>query len=75
VLTGYHDLLVRFQTEQDEQEKERILQVLKTHQDSLREAGLSIPELDSYFTGVTETTGEHPLSTPSVPVERPQPKP
>lgn len=75
VLNGYHDLLVRFQTEKDEQEKARILQVLKSHQDSLREAGLSIPELDSYFTGVTETTGENPLATPSVPVERPQPKP
>jgi hypothetical protein len=74
VLTGYHDLLVRFQTENDEQEKARILQVLKSQQDSLRKVGLSIPELDSYFLGgATETGGEFP--TPDTSVTRPTPKP
>jgi hypothetical protein len=63
VLNGYHELLVRFQTEEDEVEKERILQVLKSQQDSLRNVGLSIPELDSYFSGdATDSGGEFPKS-------------
>jgi hypothetical protein len=53
VLSGYHDLLVRFQTEDDELEKARILRVLQSQQDSLRKEGLSIPELDNYFTRPT----------------------
>lgn len=53
VLSGYHDLLVRFQTEDDELEKARILRVLQSHQDSLRKEGLSIPELDNYVTRPT----------------------
>lgn len=74
VLNGYHELMVRLQTEEDAQEKERILQALKSQQDSLRNAGLSIPELDSYFAGgATETGGEFP--TPGTSVTRPTPKP
>ena len=53
VLSGYHDLLVRFQTEDDDLEKARILRVLQSQQDSLRKEGLSIPELDNYFTRPT----------------------
>jgi hypothetical protein len=53
VLSGYHDLLVRFQTEDDELEKERILRVLQSQQDSLRKEGLSIPALDNYVTRPT----------------------
>lgn len=53
VLSGYHDLLVRFQTEDDELEKGRILRVLQSQQDSLRKEGLSIPELDDYVTRPT----------------------
>ena len=75
VLTGYHDLLQRLQSQEDEQDKARILQTLKTHQDSLRKVGLSIPELDQYFAGgATETGGDFPLATPDAPVERPTPK-
>lgn len=74
VLTGYHDVLVRFQTQQDEKEKERILQVLKSQQDSLRKEGLAIPELDSYFSGgATESGGDFPKPDPAV--IRPTPKP
>ena len=49
VLLGYNKLLVRFKGEDDESDRERILNVLKTQQDSLRRVGLAIPELDSYF--------------------------
>jgi hypothetical protein len=74
VLTGYHDVMVRFQNQADEQEKARILQVLKSQQDSLRKVGLSIPELDSYFSGgATEPSGDFPNPDPSV--TRPTPKP
>lgn len=75
VLNGYHELLLRLQAQEDEQEKARILQTLKSHQDSLHNAGLSIPELDSYFSGgATETGGDFPLATPDSPVERPTPR-
>ena len=74
VLSGYRDLLVRFQTEKDEQEKARILEALRSQQDDLRKVGLSIPELDSYFSGgVTETQGDFPV--PENSVSRPTPKP
>lgn len=74
VLNGYHELLVRFQSEDDDLEKERILRVLKSQQDDLRNVGLSIPELDKYFSGgATETGGDFP--TPDTSVSRPTPKP
>jgi hypothetical protein len=74
VLNGYNDLLHRFQSEEDELDRERILLTLKSQQDSLRKVGLSIPELDSYFSGgATETGGDFPLATPDAPVTRPIP--
>lgn len=74
VLSGYRDLLTRFQTEQDEQEKARILETLRNQQDDLRNVGLSIPELDSYFSGgATETGGDFPV--PETSVSRPTPNP
>jgi hypothetical protein len=51
VLLGYNKLLVRFKHEQDEAGRARIRMVLKSQQDSLHKAGLSIPELDNYFSG------------------------
>jgi hypothetical protein len=72
VLNGYRDLLVRFQTEKDEQEKARIQEALKSQQNDLSKVGLSIPELDSYFSGgATETGGDFPV--PETPVSRPTP--
>lgn len=56
VLVGYNRLLVRFQAEEDEADRARILTVLKSQQDSLRKVGLSIPELDSYFSGGAQST-------------------
>jgi hypothetical protein len=74
VLNGYRDLLVQFQAKDDEKEKERIRQVLKSQQDSLRKVGLSIPELDSYFSGgATDPGGEFPK--PGNSITRPTPKP
>ena len=49
VLLGYNKLLVRFRDEADDSDRERILNVLKSQQVSLRRVGLSIPELDGYF--------------------------
>jgi hypothetical protein len=74
VLTGYNLLLVRFKGEQDTNDRARILTVLKSQQDSLRKVGLSIPELDSYFSGgATETGGEFQIATPAAPNSRPSP--
>jgi hypothetical protein len=74
VLVGYNELLVRFQQEENEEDRARILLALKSQQDSLRKVGLSIPELDSYFSGgATETGGEFQIATPEVPVIRPVP--
>lgn len=74
VLLGYNKLLVRFKDEKDETDRARILSVLKSQQDSLRKVGLSIPELDSYFSGgVTEISGDTQLLTPEAPGSRPAP--
>ena len=74
VLNGYRDLLVRFQTEENETEQARILNALRTQQDDLRKVGLSIPELDNYFSGgASETDGNFPV--PDTSVSRPTPKP
>ncbi len=53
VLLGYNKLLVRFKDEQNEGDRARILSVLRSQQDSLHKVGLSIPELDRYFSGGT----------------------
>lgn len=74
VLTGYNRLLVRFKEEQDTNDRARILPVLKSQQDSLRKVGLSIPELDSYFSeGTIETGAEVQNLAPEAPNERPSP--
>lgn len=74
VLMGYNELLVRFQSEADEADRQRILATLKSQQDSLRKVGLSIPELDRYFSGgAIETGGEFQIATPEDPITRPAP--
>jgi hypothetical protein len=60
VLLGYNKLLVRFRNEQNEADRARILSVLKSQQYSLHQAGLSIPELDKYFSGT-----DVPVSQPA----------
>ncbi|MGE5464986.1 MAG: hypothetical protein ACM3PS_16600 [Syntrophothermus sp.] len=49
VLLGYKKLLVRVKDESNDRDQARIMSVLKSQQASLRRAGLSIPELDNYF--------------------------
>jgi len=74
VLLGYNELLVRFQSEEDDADRQRILTTLKSQQDSLRKVGLSIPELDRYFSGgAIETGGEFQIATPEDPITRPAP--
>ena len=74
VLMGYSELLVRFQTEEDEADRQRILTTLKSQQDSLRKVGLSIPELDRYFSGgAVETSDEFQIVTPGDQANRPSP--
>jgi hypothetical protein len=51
VLLGYNKLLIRFKDQQDGADRARIFSVLKSQQDSLHRVGLSIPELDRYFSG------------------------
>lgn len=72
VLVGYNELLARFQAEEEEADRQRILSVLKSQQDSLRKVGLSIPELDRYFSGgAVETGDEFQIATPEAPIIRP----
>jgi hypothetical protein len=46
---NYQQMLVRFKSDQDVRHQERIIPVLRVHQESLSQVGISIPELDSYF--------------------------
>ena len=46
----YQRLLIRFKSAQDVKDQERILLVLQSQKESLNQAGVSIPELDSFFT-------------------------
>jgi hypothetical protein len=47
-LSEYNHLLVRFQAEENETNRERIIAKLKSQQDSLKTMGMSIPELDQF---------------------------
>lgn len=74
ILLGYNKLLVRFQDEKDENDRARIQSVLKSQQDSLRTVGLSIPELDRYFSGDIPGTGsDFQIEMPDTPSSRPTP--
>jgi hypothetical protein len=63
VLLGYNKLLVRFKNEKNVNDRSRIQSVLKSQRDALRQAGLSIPELDSYV-----SAEEFQIRTPGMPV-------
>jgi hypothetical protein len=45
----YEKLLIKFQAEQNEQNRQRILPVLRTQYEALRQAGVAVPELEIYF--------------------------
>lgn len=56
---NYQQMLVRFKSDQNVSHQERIIPVLRFHQQSLSQVGISIPELDSYFPPDTQGgTGE-----------------
>ena len=67
VLLGYKKLLVHFRKEEDEADRARIFSVLKSQQTSLHQAGLSIPELDNFFSGAGDE------NSAGVPVHQPSP--
>lgn len=46
---NYQQVLFRFKSDEDVKHQERIVPVLRFHQESLHEVGISIPELDNYF--------------------------
>jgi hypothetical protein len=46
---SYEKLLIKFNQEEDENARERILPVLRTQHEMLVEAGISVPELEPYF--------------------------
>jgi hypothetical protein len=45
----YEMLLIKFQAEQNEQNRQRILPVLRAQYEALRQAGVAVPELEIYF--------------------------
>jgi hypothetical protein len=51
---NYQQMLVRFKSDGDVKHQERIVPVLRVHQESLHEVGISIPELDNYFSPGTK---------------------
>lgn len=56
---NYQQILVRFKSDQDVKHQERIIPVLRFHQESLSQVGISIPALDDYFSPETrDGTGE-----------------
>jgi hypothetical protein len=48
-IQNYEKLLVKFRNAESEQDRARILPVLRAQQEALLEAGVVIPELESYF--------------------------
>jgi len=56
---NYQEMLVNFKSDEDVRHQERIVPVLRFHQASLHEVGISIPELDNYFSpGTNDGTDE-----------------
>ena len=62
---NYQDMLVKFKSDEDVTHQERIVPVLRFHQESLHEVGISIPELDNYFSPGTKD-GTEEQSSPVV---------
>ncbi|HMB23832.1 MAG TPA: hypothetical protein VKP08_13415 [Anaerolineales bacterium] len=46
---NYQKLLIKFNSEQDPQKRERILPILRAQHDELLKAGIQVPELEGYF--------------------------
>jgi hypothetical protein len=50
-MDGYREVLARLKSESDAQNGDAILKSLKSHQEQLFNAGVSVPELDDYLSG------------------------
>jgi hypothetical protein len=48
-IENYEKLLIKFQAEQDELKRARILPILRAQHDALIKAGVIVPELEAYF--------------------------
>jgi hypothetical protein len=48
-IQNYEKLLIKFRDAQNEQDRARILPVLRAQQEALLDAGIVVPELESYF--------------------------
>lgn len=46
---NYEKLLIKFNAEQDEEKRARILPILRAQHEALIEAGIQVPELEGYF--------------------------
>ena len=46
---NYEKLLIKFNAEQDEEKRARILPILRAQHEALIEAGIQVPELENYF--------------------------
>lgn len=46
---NYEELLIKFNAEQDEEKRARILPILRSQHEALVEAGIAVPELENYF--------------------------
>ena len=58
-MENYRKMLVRFKADKNVKHQERIVPILRFHQESLSQVGISIPELDDYFSPETnDGTGE-----------------
>ena len=67
-VANYQDMLVKFKSDGDVGHQERIVPVLRFHQESLHEMGISIPALDDYFSpgtnlGPQEQSSPFPLGS------------
>jgi hypothetical protein len=49
VVESYEKLLIKFNAEQDEEKRARILPILRAQHEALVEAGIQVPELEIYF--------------------------
>jgi hypothetical protein len=65
---NYQQVLVRFKSDEDVRHQARIVPVLRFHQESLHQVGISIPELDNYFSPGTsqEPGGSSPVALGSL---------
>jgi hypothetical protein len=68
VLRDYQEILLRLEASSDA-DKGQLLSTLEIHQKSLKDAGLTVPELDNYLSPQVEDGEKSPVELPQLPVE------